>query len=90
MAIQECYQQLAGDFAKVKTRLPSDSLIAKFIAKFMDDSSFSDPIGTSYAELSVRSCDSRFQLNNYGSFDGMTIGVLKANSRNDHLSKPIQ
>ena len=44
---------------------------------------FSSPIGTSYAELCVRSDDSRFQLNDYGSFDGMTIGVLKANSRND-------
>ncbi|MDO4517435.1 MAG: transporter substrate-binding domain-containing protein [Bacillota bacterium] len=47
---------------------------------------FSAPIGTSNAELSVRSDDSRFQLNDYGSFDGMTIGVLKANSRNDDLA----
>ncbi|MGN0366140.1 MAG: substrate-binding periplasmic protein [Suilimivivens sp.] len=46
---------------------------------------FSSPIGTSYAELSVRSDDKRFQLNDYSSFDGMTIGVLKANSRNDDL-----
>ena len=44
---------------------------------------FSSPIGTSYAELSVRPDDSRFRLNDYTSFDGMTIGVLKANSRND-------
>ena len=47
---------------------------------------FSSPIGTSYAELSVRSDDSRFQLNDYKGFDGMTIGVLKANSRNDDLA----
>ena len=47
---------------------------------------FSSPIGTSYAELSVRSDDNRFQLNDYDSFDGMTIGVLKANSRNDDLA----
>ena len=47
---------------------------------------FSSPIGTSYAELCVRSGDSRFQLNDYGSLDGMTIGVLKTNSRNDDLA----
>ncbi|MCI6996983.1 MAG: transporter substrate-binding domain-containing protein [Eubacterium sp.] len=47
---------------------------------------FSSPIGTSYAELCVRSDDSRFPLNDYNSFDGMTIGVLKANSRNDDLA----
>lgn len=58
---------------------------------------FSKPIGTSYAELRVRSDDDRFQLNDYSSFDGMIIGVLKSNSRNDdlaalangHLSKPV-
>lgn len=48
--------------------------------------SFSDPIGTSFAELSVRSGDSRFRLNDYASFDGMTIGAPKANSRNDDLA----
>ena len=47
---------------------------------------FSSPIGTSYAELSVQSDDKRFQLNDYESFDGMTIGVLKANSRNEDLA----
>lgn len=47
---------------------------------------FSSPIGTSYAELSVQSDDKRFQLNDYESFDGMTIGVLKGNSRNEDLA----
>ena len=42
MTIQECYQQLGGDLAAVKTRLPSDSLITKFITKFLDDSSYSE------------------------------------------------
>ena len=46
---------------------------------------FSSPIGTSNAELCVRQEDSRFQLNDYGGFDGMTIGVLKGNSRNGDL-----
>ena len=42
MAIQECYQQLGGDYATLKTRLPSDSLIKRFITKFLDDSSYSE------------------------------------------------
>ena len=42
MTIQECYQELGGDFAQVKKRLPSDSLIMKFMAKFPDDQSFSE------------------------------------------------
>lgn len=41
MTIQECYQQLGGDYAAVKSRLPSDSLIKRFITKFLDDSSYS-------------------------------------------------
>lgn len=42
MTIQECYQQLGGDYTALKTRLPSDSLITKFITKFLDDRSFSE------------------------------------------------
>ena len=42
MTIQECYQELGGDFAQVKKRLPSVSLIMKFIAKFPDDRSFAE------------------------------------------------
>lgn len=41
MTIEECYQRLGGDYAALKTRLPSDSLIKRFITKFLDDSSFS-------------------------------------------------
>ena len=42
MTIQECYQQFGGNFDEVKKRLPSEALIKKFIAKFLDDHSFSD------------------------------------------------
>ena len=42
MTIQECYHQLGGDYATLKTRLPSDSLIKRFITKFLDDSSYSE------------------------------------------------
>ena len=42
MTIQECYHQLGGDYATLKARLPSDSLIKRFITKFLDDSSYSE------------------------------------------------
>ena len=42
MTIQECYHQLGGDYATLKTRLPSDSLIKRFITKFLDDRSYSE------------------------------------------------
>lgn len=42
MTIQECYRQFGGDFDEVKKRLPSEALIKKFIAKFLNDGSFSD------------------------------------------------
>lgn len=41
MTIQECYQKLGGEFAQVEKRLPSVSLVRKFIIKFLDDDSFS-------------------------------------------------
>ena len=42
MTIQECYQKLGGDFTQVQKRLPSVSLVKRFITKFLEDGSFSD------------------------------------------------
>lgn len=42
MTIQECYNKLGGSFEQAENRLPSVSLIKKFVAKFLDDSSFSE------------------------------------------------
>ena len=42
MKIQECYQELGGDFAQVERLLPSISLIRKFITKFLNDESYSE------------------------------------------------
>ena len=41
MTIQECYQELGGNYLEVSERLPSPRLIEKFIAKFLEDASFS-------------------------------------------------
>ena len=40
MTIEECYQEIGGDYADVSSRLPSARLINKFVAKFLDDPSF--------------------------------------------------
>ena len=42
MTIQECYQQLGGDFAQAEKRLSNGTLVERFITKFLDDSSFSE------------------------------------------------
>ena len=42
MTIQDCYRELGGDFAQVEKRLPSVSLIKRFIAKFPNDGSFAE------------------------------------------------
>ncbi|MGN1410076.1 MAG: Hpt domain-containing protein [Eubacteriales bacterium] len=40
MNIEECYEKLGGDYADVRTRLPSRSLVEKFIDKFLEDKSY--------------------------------------------------
>lgn len=40
MTLQECYDMLGGSFEQVEKRLPSMSLIQKFVVKFLDDRSF--------------------------------------------------
>lgn len=42
MTIQACYQRLGGDFAQVEKRLSSEALVRRFLAKFLDDGSFSE------------------------------------------------
>ena len=41
MTIQECYQNLDGDFDQAEKRLSSEALIMRFLTKFLDDGSFS-------------------------------------------------
>ena len=40
MTIEECYQELGGNYAEVCTRLPSPHLVKKFAVKFLDDPSY--------------------------------------------------
>ena len=42
MTIQECYTALGGNYAEVAKRLPSESLVKRFITKFPDDKSFAE------------------------------------------------
>ena len=40
MNIEECYQEMGGDYADVCSRLPSPRLIQRFVLKFPEDTSF--------------------------------------------------
>ena len=40
MNLEKCYIELGGNYAEVKTRLPDDRLIEKFLVKFLSDGSF--------------------------------------------------
>ena len=40
MSIEECYQEMGGNYADVCTRLPSPRLIHRFVLKFLEDKSF--------------------------------------------------
>ena len=42
MTIEQCYEQLHGDYAQVIQRLPSPALVERFVGKFLDDGSFSE------------------------------------------------
>lgn len=51
---------------------------------------FSKPIGTSSAMLTTRSDNFSIQSGIYSTYDGITIGLLKGNSRNDDLKEFAQ
>ena len=40
MTLTECYEKLGGDYADVASRLPSASLVEKFIVRFLEDDSY--------------------------------------------------
>lgn len=42
MTIQECYDKMGGDYGQVQQRLPSEKLIQRFIAMFLQDTSFAE------------------------------------------------
>lgn len=40
MTIEQCYQEMGGNYAEVSGRLPSLRLIEKFVGRFLEDGSF--------------------------------------------------
>lgn len=40
MTLQECYEQLGGNYGEVSSRLPSEKFIQKFVLKFLEDKTF--------------------------------------------------
>ena len=49
MTLQDCYLELGGDYAAVQQRLPTQSLIKRFITKFLDDGSYAQLCGAMQA-----------------------------------------
>ena len=45
MTIEECYQELGGNYAEVCTLLPSPKLVQKFAGKFLEDQSYATLCG---------------------------------------------
>ena len=44
MTIEQCYQELGGNYAEVCGRLPSQQLVEKFARKFPEDPSYAELI----------------------------------------------
>lgn len=42
MTLEECYQELGGNFDDVITRLPSRKMVERFLGKFLEDRSFEE------------------------------------------------
>lgn len=40
MTLQECYTALEGDYAGVRSRLPTEKMVQKFVLKFANDKSY--------------------------------------------------
>ena len=40
MTLQECYQRMGGDYAEVLTRLTKEERIAKYVVKFLEDTTY--------------------------------------------------
>lgn len=42
MTVEECYQAMNGDYEAATRRMMNDTLIEKFLSKFLEDKSFGD------------------------------------------------
>ena len=42
MTIEQCYQEMGGNYTEVCGRLPSQRLVEKFVRKFLDDRSYAE------------------------------------------------
>lgn len=40
MTLQECYAALDGDYEGVRSRLPTEKMVQKFVLKFLNDDSY--------------------------------------------------
>lgn len=61
-------------------------LLARKTEKTMELFDFSEPIGRSYTELTVRINDERFQSGEYSNFNNMRIGIMRGTDFVDNLA----
>ena len=81
---EESWQQMllmlqSGEIDMVTSAQKTDARETQYL--------FSEPIGTSNAVLSVRADDERYLIGDYKALDGITVGLLAANSRNQDLAE---
>ena len=56
----------------------------------LQEFAYSAPIGKSFAVIAVRKDDERFNYSDYKRFNGMVLGAIAGNSRNNDLAKFAQ
>ena len=44
MSVEECYEKIGGSYAEVSGRIPGESLVRRFLGKFLSDDSYANDI----------------------------------------------
>ena len=42
MSVEECYEKIGGSYAEVSGRIPGESLVRRFLGKFLSDDSYAN------------------------------------------------
>ncbi|MGO0987266.1 EAL domain-containing protein [Clostridioides difficile] len=86
------YEYVSGTWEECQTMLENGQIdlltSAQYTKKRAEKFDFSEvPMGSSYAQLTVKSGSSKYVPNDYKNFNGIKVGLLYGNSRNEHLKE---
>lgn len=86
------YEYVSGTWEECQTMLENGQIdlltSAQYTKERAEKFDFSEvPMGSSYARLTVKSGNSKYTPNDYKNFNGIKVGLLYGNSRNEHLKK---